>query len=116
MKSIFSMNKFNKRGQVLDQVSGVVVGVFVLLVTVMAIFVGMGALNAPSFFTAGSASANATQALQDNTTLIAQNFSQRLPILGTILGVVLLLGALLILIFYAARMRQAGGSASAGGL
>lgn len=102
--------KLNKRGQVLDQVGGVIVGVFVLLVTVLAVLIGIGALNAPSFFTAGSLSANATQALQDNTTQIASNFSQRLPVLGTIFGVVLLLGALLILVFYAARMRQAGSS------
>ena len=102
----------NKRGQVLDQVSGVIVGVFVLLITILAIFVGMGALNAPSFFTSGSLAANATTALQDNTTQIASNFSQRLPVVGTILGVVLLLSVLLILIFYAARMRQAGGGST----
>lgn len=108
--------KSRKGEGVIDMVGGAIVSVFVLSIIVLAILLGAGALNAPSFFTAGSLSANATQALQDNTTQIASNFSQRLPVAGTIFGVVFLLAILAILIFYAVRMKNLGTSSSAGGL
>ena len=104
------MHKLSKRGQTLDLVTGTVIGLVVMIFIVFAVLFGLSALNPSGFFTAGSISANATTALQENTTRLISNFSQQLPVLGTILGVVLLLGALGILILVIYRFRANAGS------
>lgn len=100
-----------RRGQgIVDGFASSFVGIFVMILTVVAILLGLASLNAPTFFTSGSAAANATTALQDNTTQIASNFSQRLPTVGTIFGVVLILGVLVLLVLAAVRMKGIAGT------
>lgn len=101
---------WNKKGQTLNLVIATVVGLLILILTVFAALFGIATLDPATFFTAGSASRNATQALQDNTTTLVSNFSQRLVTVGTVLGVVLVLGALAILILYVTRFRGAAGA------
>ena len=96
----------NKKGQSIDLATGAVVSLVVMLFIVFALLFGVASLNPSGFFTAGSNSANATIALQDNTTRVISNFSQQLPVLGTILGVVLLLSVLGILIMVILRYRN----------
>lgn len=105
-----------KKGQgVIDGFSNSFIGIFVMILIVVSILLGLGSLNAPSFFTASSLSANATTALQDNTTQIASNFSQRLPTVGTIFGVVLILSVLVLLVLAAVRMKALANQGSSGG-
>lgn len=102
--------KMNKRGQVIELATGTVVGVVIFLFIVFALLFGIAALNPSGFFSAGSASANATTALTDNTTTLISNFSNRLPVVGTILGVVMILAILGVLIAIILRYRGAGGT------
>jgi uncharacterized membrane protein YidH (DUF202 family) len=108
---MFMLQKLNKKGQTLDLATGTIVGLVLMIFVVFAVLFGIAALNPASFFTAGSASANATIALQDNTTRVVSNFSQQLPTVGTILGVVLILAALAILILVITRFRSNSGGA-----
>lgn len=102
----------NKRGQIINTASGTIIGIVIFLLIVFASLYGIAQLNPSSFFTAGSNSANATQAIQDNLTLMISAFSQRLVVVGTILGVVLVLGVLGLLLFVVLRFRQAAGSSN----
>ena len=114
MKSLQSL--MNKNVQVISAFSDNFVALFVLIIVVLSVLLGISALNPSGFFTASSASANATTALVDNTTRVASNFSQSLPVLGTIFGVVLLLAVLVILVAYAMRMKNLGSGSSGAGL
>ena len=110
MKNILSRK--NKRGQVLNAISGVVIGVMVLVFTIFAVLYGVAKLNPSSFFTGGSADALAMTSLQQNLTSGASQFGQYIPTILVILGVVLAISGIVILIAYVRRM-QGGG---AGGL
>lgn len=101
---------FKRRGQVVNLATSTVIGIVVFIFIVFASLFGIAALNPTSFFTSGSASANATTALQDNTTLLVSNFSQRLPVVGTVLGVVLILGILGIMILVVMKFKQSSGT------
>lgn len=108
MKSIM-----NRKGQAIEVAGGTLISLFVLIVTALAIFLGISTLNPGSFFTAGSLARNASIALQDNTTQVALNFSNQLPVVGTVIGVLVILGAIGLLIFF---VRRFSGQGTGGGL
>lgn len=115
MKSLNSKFKsMNKKGQVLTLVGGTIMGLMGLIFLIFAVLYAISALNPSSFFTANSASANATLALQNNLTTGVSNFSNFTVTIFSILGVVLVLAGILVLILYVRRMQSEGGTS--GGL
>lgn len=86
-----------------------VIGVGVLIFGIFAVLFGIATLDPSSFFDTASASANATQTLEDNFTGGIASFSQRLPTMFIVLGVVLVLAVILILVAYVKRMDSGGG-------
>ena len=99
----------NKRGQVLNAISGVVIGIMVLIFTMFAVLFGISKLAPSSFFTTGSLDANATTSLQGNLTSGVSQFGQYIPTILVILGVVLAISGIVILIAYVRRMQSGGG-------
>ena len=116
MRSFYDLarRRMAKKGQVIELVSGTVLGILGLVLVIFVVLFALSALNPASFFTSGSASANATTNLQNNVTFGVGQFGQYIPTVMLVLGVVFVLAGLLILVLYIRRM-QMGGS-SAGGL
>lgn len=115
MKSLNSKaTGMNKRGQVLELVGGTVLGLMGLIFLIFAVLYAISALNPSGFFTAASASANATLALQNNLTTGVSNFSNFTVTIFSILGVVLVLAGILVLILYVRRMQESGGAGQGG--
>ena len=106
------LRKLNNRGQAIEVTGKTMIALLVLVVTVVAVLLALSALNPGSFFTSGSAERNNTIALQANTTQLVGNFSQQIPVLGTILGIVLILGFIGLLIFIVRRFASSGESNS----
>ena len=110
MKSL--SRRMSKKGQVLNAVSGLVIGIMVLIFTIFAVLYGIAKLNPSSFFTTGSADANATALLTANLTSGVGQFAGYIPTILVILGVVLAISGIVILVAYVRRM----GGGGAGGL
>lgn len=105
----------SKRGLgTLELVGSTTIGFLVLIFLIFAVLYGISALNPSSFFSAGSASANATTGLQQNLTVGVGNFGGYIPTVLTVLGVVLVLSAIVILILYVRRMQMGSGSEGGG--
>jgi hypothetical protein len=105
-KQIITMDN---RGQaVIDTVTGVVIGLVVLILIVFALLLGLASLNPGSFFTAGSVSQNATNAMVNNFTTGLGGFFGQIPIAFTIMGIVLILSFLALLVAIVLRFRGAG--------
>lgn len=118
MKSIFARarQKLNKKGQVINTATVTLLSILGLIITAFIIFFLIAVLNPASFFTAGSAQANSTNALVANSTEMVSQFSQRLPTVGLLLGLTLLIAVFLIIFFYIQKIRQAGVGGGGGGL
>ena len=95
----------NKKGQTMNIVTGTVLALMVFIFMVFAVLFGISALNPSSFFSTGSAEANATAKLVANTTTGIGNFSEYIPKVFTVLAVVLVLSAIVLLILYVRRMQ-----------
>ncbi len=107
-----NLRSVGTRGQILSNVTGVVTGLALLIFVVFAFLYGLSALNPGTFFTAGSASQNATnQAVANYTTGIATFFNQ-VPTAMNILGVVLILAFVGILLSVVMRYRDSAGAGS----
>ena len=104
------IHRMNKKGQALDLTSSFIVGLLIFIVTVFAILFGIAQLNPGSFFAAGSANQNATNQLTSNTTTGIANFSQQIPTVFTVLGVVLILGVVGLLLLIVRRFAGGGGT------
>ena len=104
----------NKKGQVIDTAGGTVISIFILIVLIFVALYAVATLNPSSFFTSGSASANATTNLQSNLTEGASQFGGYFPTIMKVLAVVIVLAAILLLILYVYRMKQASGGSSDG--
>lgn len=104
----------NKKGQIVNTTSGTVLGIMVLIFIIFAVLFGIATLNPSSFFTANSAEANATSHLTANTTEGVSQFGAQIPNVFKILAVVLVLGGIVLLVFYIRRMQQVGGAGSSG--
>jgi len=108
-----SIRPINKKAQILDTVTATFVGLFVLILIGFAILLGISELDVGSFFDANSAEQNATTGAVTNLTAGFSNFTGQIPTIMTILGVVVVLGALAILILVVVRVRGASGSGGA---
>lgn len=102
----------NKKGQVLNIISGTVIGIMVLIFIIFAVLFGIATLNPASFFTASSLEANATTNLQRNLTSGVSSFGAQIPTVLIILGVVMALSGIVLLIFYIRRLQATGGGTS----
>ena len=107
------MRPLSKKGQVIDTATGVAIGFFGFILITFVVLYAISALNPGSFFTAGTAEANATNQLRQNFTAGISNFSSQIPASMTILGVVLILGFLSLLIVIVMRFK---GTTSSGTL
>lgn len=106
--------KKNKKGQVVQTISGTTLAIMVMIFIIFAVLFGIATLNPSSFFTALSSEANATSYLTGNTTEGVASLGAQLPNVFKILAVVLVLAGIVILILYISRMRQVGGGSNAG--
>lgn len=104
----------DKRGQIVNTISGTTMGIMVLIFIIFAVLFGIATLNPAGFFTAGSAEANATTALTANTTEGVSQFGAQIPNVFKILAVVLVLGGIVLLVLYIRRMQQVGGAGGSG--
>lgn len=110
--------KSAKKGQIIQTVTGVAVGLFTLVLVVFVILLAIGSLNPSSFFGSGNSSdpGKAHAAINssiNNLTSGFTEFTRQIPTVFKVLGVVLILGALAILILIVTRFRsQAGGGGS----
>lgn len=107
------LNK-DKKGQIVSTISGTVLSLMVLIFIIFAVLFGIATLNPSSFFTAGSADANATTSITANLTSGVSQFGGQLPNIFKILAVVLVLGGIVLLVLYIRRMQQVGGGGGAG--
>jgi hypothetical protein len=99
----------NKRGQIVDQATGVIVGIAVAIFIVFALLLGLSSLNPGSFFTSGSNEQNVTNGMVLNyTTGIGQFFAQ-IPTAMKVLGIVLILGFIGLLVAVVVGFRRTAG-------
>lgn len=109
MKQEYSVIKpLNKKGQVIELIGGTVMGLMGLIFLIFAVLFAISALNPSTFFTTGSASANATNQLTNNLTSGVASFGQYIPTIFLVLGVVMVLAGILVLILYVKRMQGSG--------
>lgn len=106
----------SRRGQTLNLISGTVIAFMILIFMIFAVLYGISVLNPTSFFTSGSASANATTLLVNNLTTGVGQFAGFIPTVLIILGVVLALSAIVLLVLYVRRMQAAGTGGGGAGL
>lgn len=116
LKSTIAMKRKDKRGQIVNTVSGTTMSLMLLVFTIFAVLYGIATLNPSSFFTASSAEANATAHLQANLTEGVSEFGGNIPSVFKILGVVLVLGGIVLLILMVLRMRAGTGMGGTVGL
>lgn len=120
MKSIQTLAKralarqMSKRGQIIDGVTGTVIGVLVLILVLFAVLFAVSTLNPASFFTSGSLEYNATDELTKNFTAGASTFGKYIVPIMSILGMLIVLGAIIFLIVYLRRSQLGGGGSSIG--
>lgn len=88
--------------------TSVVIGIMVFIFMVFAVLYGIATLNPSSFFTTGSADANATANLQANLTSGIDTFGSYIPTAFKILAVVFILGFIVLLIYFVKRMNAGG--------
>lgn len=113
MFKLSEIKPMNKRGQIIDSVTNIVLGIVVLIFIVFAVLYGIATLNPGSFFSAGSASQNTTNQAVSNFTTGIGNFFNTLPAAFSILGVVLILGFITLLIVIVYRFRNSAGGNNA---
>lgn len=106
----------NKKGQVLNTINGTMFGFLFLILIIFVVLYAVAVLNPSSFFTAGSANANAVGNLTTNLTEGVNQFGAQIPTVFKVLAVVLILAVITLLILYIARMRSLGGGAGNTGL
>ena len=102
-----------KKAQVIDTATGVIVGVAVAVLLVFAVLLGISSLKPSTFFTAGTTEALAMNQSTANFSYGIMNFFAQIPTAMTVLGVVLILGFIGLMIAIVLRFRS---SAGGGGL
>lgn len=101
----------SKKGQVLETfklVGGVILTLLTLAVITIAVLLALTSLQNAGIFTANSVGANATNVIINNITGGTTNFFTQIPVIFTILGVVALIGAVILIIFYVSRIGTGG--------
>jgi len=92
----------SKKGQVLNMVTMIVIGIMVLIFTIFAVLFGIAKLNPSALLTGAESTAMAH--LQSNLTSGVSQFAQYIPIILIVLGVVMAISGIVILIVYVRRM------------
>ena len=105
MKAL-QMKKKGQLGSLVELPGKVVIGLLILAVTVIAVFLALGVLTTSNIFTANSTSYNNTIYIANNITGGATSFFNYVPTVFTVLGVVLILGAIGLLIFVVYRFAR----------
>jgi len=100
--------KMNKRGQIVDTISGTALSIMTMIFLIFAVLFGIAALNPGGFFTANSKEANATGYLVSNLTDGVGQVGAYIPVTFKVLGVILALGAIVLLIVVVRRMQGGG--------
>ena len=111
LKKIVSMNKRGVLG--MDTVAEVIVFLLTLAVTAIAVFLAMVSLQNANLFTAGSVSANNTNAVINNVTNGTTSFFGNIPTIMTILGAVVIILAVTLILFAVSKF---SGGAQGGNL
>lgn len=113
-KKIFTSLLKDKRAifSELNVVGAVIIAVMVVTVIAIASFLALTSLQSANLFGTGSANTS-TYLIIGNITTGTTNFFTQIPVIFTILGVVALIGAIVLIIFYVGRM---GGTTPSGGL
>ena len=108
------MQKMNKKGAVVETlkiVGAVILTLLTIAVITIAVFLALTSLQNAGIFTAGSQSANQTNNIINNITVGATGFYTQIPTIFTILGVVALISAVVLIIYFVSRL---GGGKSGG--
>jgi hypothetical protein len=104
----------NKKGAVVETlkiVGAVILTLLTIAVITIAVFLALTSLQNAGIFTAGSQSANQTNNIINNITVGATGFYTQIPTIFTILGVVALISAVVLIIYFVSRL---GGGKSGG--
>lgn len=104
----------NKKGAVVETlkiVGAVILTLLTIAVITIAVFLALTSLQNAGIFTAGSQSANQTNNIINNITVGATGFYTQIPTIFTILGVVALISAVVLIIYFVSRL---GGSGKGG--
>lgn len=110
-KRMILMHKKDKKGAVLDMVdsaSGIIIAILFLILVMVVYIVASNALLSSGILTSNTQSYNDTNDIIKNGTNFGKNFAAQLPTIGTILGVVALIGGILLLVFYFRGKNQGG--------
>lgn len=102
----------DKRGQVVQTlmiVGAVILVLLTLAVTYIAVNLALTSLQNAGIFTANSQSANQTNNVINNITTGGANFFSQVPTIFTILGIVALIGAIVLIIYFVARIPRGSG-------
>ena len=102
--------KWNAKGQSGGLVSGIIVGVVGLVLTLIVAYLFITTLTGNNLLTANSAESNATTRLVANFTSGVDSVSSKIPTLFVVAAIVLILGVLAILVAVWQRMKFGGGN------
>jgi hypothetical protein len=100
--------KEDKRGQTVNLATGTIVSIMIAVLTIIFLYFTLSSLNPSALFTAGSANQNATNNLVGNFTQTGVEFGARLPTIGIMFSVLLIIAVVVIVILYLRRFQGAG--------
>lgn len=103
------LNKKGQLGGLVNLPGSVMIGLLVLVITAIACFLALSILQTSSLFPTASAGANSTNSIINLTVGGAMQFFNVVPTLFSVLGVVLILGAIGLLLFVIYRFAKGGG-------
>lgn len=101
------LKPIGKKAMVLESlnlVGAVILALLTIAVIAIAVFLALTSLQNAGIFTAGSQADNDTDNIINNITKGTTNFFTQIPTIMTILGVVALIGAVVLIIFFVSRM------------
>jgi hypothetical protein len=99
----------NKKGQVINLITGTIVGLLVMALVVVAVLFGISAINPASFFGTATAAQNATNSFTYNITAGTVEVANKFPTVMLILAGVLALAGIVILIGYVRNLQSTAG-------
>lgn len=105
MKSLIKQ----KKGQILNTTTNVIVGVMILVFVVMAVLFGIATINPATLLGTGTANANLTNGLVANLTSGIGQFGSYIPTAMLVLGAIFVLSFIVLLIAFVYRMKTIGG-------
>ena len=106
MKQLLIKNKKGVYG--IEIAQGVIMGLFMLILVVIAVLVGISTLRNSNLLTTASDEDNATKALMSNVTAGTAKFAGQIPTFMTIIGIVIIMTFIDLMIYVVRKF--AGGS------